>query len=68
MNRIYEIGEGRPMWKLRPLQLLVTLAGLVLAAAVGFMLAVSGPVARQSATRSGPVRSRSPSGTSPAGR
>jgi membrane protein len=45
MNRIYEIGEGRPMWKLRPLQLLVTLAGLVLAAAVGFMLAVSGPVA-----------------------
>ena len=45
MNRIYEIGEGRPMWKLRPLQLLVTLAGSVLAAAVGFMLAVSGPVA-----------------------
>lgn len=45
MNRIYEIGEGRPIWKLRPLQLLVTLAGLVLAAAVGFMLAVSGPVA-----------------------
>jgi membrane protein len=45
MNRIYEIEEGRPIWKLRPLQLLVTLGGLVLAAAVGFMLAVSGPVA-----------------------
>ena len=45
MNRIYEIDEGRPVWKLRPLQLLLTLAGLVMAAAVAFMLAVSGPVA-----------------------
>jgi membrane protein len=46
MNRIYEIEEGRPVWKLRPLQLLLTLAGLVMVAAVGFMLAVSGPVAK----------------------
>ena len=46
MNRIYEVGEGRPIWKLRPLQLLLTLCGLVLAAAVAFMLAVSGPVAK----------------------
>jgi membrane protein len=46
MNRIYEIGEGRPMWKLRPLQIVLTLAGLVMAAAVAVMLAVSGPVAR----------------------
>ena len=45
MNRIYEVGEGRPVWKLRPLQLLLTLAGLVMAAAAAFMLAVSGPVA-----------------------
>ena len=45
MNRMYEIDEGRPVWKLRPLQLLLTLAGLVLAAVVAFMLAVSGPVA-----------------------
>ncbi len=45
MNRIYEIDEGRPVWKLRPLQLLLTLAGLLLAAAVAVMLAVSGPVA-----------------------
>jgi membrane protein len=34
------------VWKLRPLQLLLTLAGLVMVAAVGFMLAVSGPVAK----------------------
>ncbi|MCV7280764.1 YihY/virulence factor BrkB family protein [Mycolicibacterium flavescens] len=46
MNRIYEIDEGRPVWKLRPVQLLLTLAGLVMAAAVVFMLAISGPVAQ----------------------
>src|SRR5215212_10357860 len=46
MNRIYEVPEGRPVWKLRPLQLVLTLAGLIMVAAVGFMLAVSGPVAK----------------------
>lgn len=46
LNRIYEIAEGRPAWKLRPLQLVLTLAALILAAAVAFMLAVSGPVAK----------------------
>lgn len=45
MNRIYEVEEGRPVWKLRPTQLLLTFAGLVSAAAVAFMLAVSGPIA-----------------------
>lgn len=45
MNRMYEIDEGRPFWKLRPLQLVLTLVALVLAAAVAFMLAVSGPLA-----------------------
>jgi membrane protein len=46
MNRMYEIQEGRPVWKLRPLQVLLTLGGLVLAGVVAFMLAVSGPIAR----------------------
>jgi membrane protein len=45
MNRIYEVEEGRPVWKLRPLQLLLTFVGLVAAATVAFMLAVSGPIA-----------------------
>jgi membrane protein len=45
MNRIYEVDEGRPVWKLRPLQLVLTLAGLLLAAAVAVMLVVSGPIA-----------------------
>jgi membrane protein len=46
MNRVYDKEEGRPVWKLRPLQVVLTLAGLIMAAAVAFMLAVSGPVAR----------------------
>ena len=53
MNRIYEIDEGRPVWKLRPLQLVLTLAGLFMAAAVMFMLAVSGPIARSIGTAIG---------------
>jgi membrane protein len=46
MNRIYEIPEGRPFWKLRPLMLLLTLVAVVLSAAVALALVVSGPVAQ----------------------
>ncbi|CAA9332805.1 MAG: Ribonuclease BN [uncultured Nocardioidaceae bacterium] len=46
MNRIYEIQEGRPFWKLRPLQLLITLVAIVSAALVLLMLVVSGDVAQ----------------------
>jgi membrane protein len=45
LNRIYEIDEGRPIWKLRPTQLLLTLCLVVLAALVLGGLIVSGPVA-----------------------
>jgi membrane protein len=45
MNRIYEIREGRPVWKLRPMMLLLTLVLVVLAAAVLLALIVTGPVA-----------------------
>lgn len=44
MNRIYEIDEGRPFWKLKPQQLLVTIAMVVLVAVVALILVVSGPV------------------------
>lgn len=44
MNRIYEMPEGRPIWKLRPLMLLLTLVLVVLAAAVLLALVVTGPV------------------------
>ena len=45
MNRIYEIDEGRPVWKLRPMMLLVTLVTIVLAAAVAVGLVITGPAA-----------------------
>jgi membrane protein len=45
MNRIYEIGEGRPFWKLRPLVLLITVVVIVMVAFVMLMLVVSGPLA-----------------------
>lgn len=45
MNRIYEIREGRPFWKLRPQMVFVTLVAVTLAASVLVMLVVSGPVA-----------------------
>ena len=46
MNRVYEIDEGRPFWKLRPLMLLITLVAVVLSALVLAMLVVSGPLAQ----------------------
>ena len=45
MNRMYEIREGRPVWKLRPAMLLLTFVVVVLAAATLVGLIVSGPVA-----------------------
>ena len=45
MNRVYEIREGRPIWKLRPWMLLVTLVVLVLAVLVALALVLTGPAA-----------------------
>jgi membrane protein len=45
MNRVYEIDEGRPIWKLRPMMLLVTAILLTMAAVTGLALVISGPVA-----------------------
>ena len=43
-NIIYETPEGRPFWKLRPLQILVTLVMLILLALVAVALVLTGPV------------------------
>jgi membrane protein len=43
-NVIYETPEGRPFWKLRPLQLLVTLAMIVLLTLLAVSLVLTGPV------------------------
>jgi membrane protein len=44
-NSIYEVAEGRPFWKLRPLQIALTLLGVFLISLVAIGLVVSGPVA-----------------------
>ena len=46
MNRIYDIAEGRPMWKLRSVMLLVTFITIVLTSLVATGLILTGPAAR----------------------
>ena len=43
-NSIYEVEEGRPFWKLKPLQLLVTFVLILIAAFVALGLVLSGPI------------------------
>jgi membrane protein len=43
-NVIYETPEGRPFWKLRPLQLAVTLAMIILIALLALSLVLTGPI------------------------
>lgn len=45
-NQIYETGEGRPFWKLRPLQIAMTVVMIVLLAAVVIGIVVTGDLAR----------------------
>ena len=68
MNRIYEIGEGRPFWKLRPLMLLITLVAVVLVALVLLMLIAPGRWPSRSATDRRSATRPSRSGTSRSGR
>jgi len=46
-NAIYEVPEGRPFWKLRPIQLVVTTVMILLLAASAIAVVVTGPVAKQ---------------------
>ena len=46
MNRVYQVDEGRPFWKLRPQMLLVTIVTLTLAALILVGLVLSCGVAR----------------------
>ena len=45
-NVIYETEEGRPFWKLRPLQVAVTLMMVLLLAIVLIGLVLTGPLAK----------------------
>ncbi len=44
-NAVYEVREGRPFWKLRPLQILLTLVMVFLLAIVAISLVVTGSLA-----------------------
>jgi len=46
-NRVYGIGEGRPIWKTIPIRLGVTVVAVVILVAAVALVVVSGPVARQ---------------------
>jgi membrane protein len=53
MNTIYDVREGRPFWKLRPLQVVITLATVLLVSIVLIAVVVSGPIARAVGTAVG---------------
>src|SRR3954454_24837086 len=46
-NAVYEMDEGRPFWKLRPLQVGMTLILLLLVAVSAIAVVISGPLASQ---------------------
>jgi membrane protein len=46
-NAIYEVEEGRPFWKLRPLQILVTIVMMVMLAIGSVAVVVTGGLAKQ---------------------
>jgi membrane protein len=45
-NSIYDVKEGRPFWKLRPLQVALTLAMVLLVTVLAVGLVATGPVAK----------------------
>src|SRR3954452_13471418 len=53
MNSIYDVREGRPFWKLRPLQIVITLATVLLISLVLLAVVVSGPIAKAVGTALG---------------
>jgi membrane protein len=46
-NVVYEVEEGRPFWKLRPLQLAMSLLLILLVALSAIAVVVTGPLAKQ---------------------
>ena len=46
-NAIYEVEEGRPFWKLRPIQIAITTVMITLLAICALAIVVTGPVAEQ---------------------
>jgi membrane protein len=46
-NSVWDVPEGRPMWKKLPLRIAITVMMLVLATALSLAIIVSGPIAQQ---------------------
>ena len=46
-NAIYDVDEGRPIWKTVPVRLLVTIALVIMLALSAIMVVVTGPIASQ---------------------
>jgi membrane protein len=46
-NDIYEVREGRPFWKLRPVQIAITLVMMVLVTIGAVAVVITGPLAEQ---------------------
>ena len=46
MNAIYEVDEGRSFWKRRPLQVVITVAMVLLLALIAIAIVVTGPLAQ----------------------
>jgi membrane protein len=67
-NAIYDVPEGRPIWKTAPVRLAVTIVTMVLLVAAAVIVAVTGGWPRRSGTCWASDRWLSPSGTSPSGR
>jgi membrane protein len=49
MNRIYEVEEGRPFWRMRPAMLGISAVLLVLATIAAFTIVLTGPIAESAA-------------------
>jgi membrane protein len=46
-NEIWQVEEGRPFWKLKPFQILVTLAAVLILSVVAIALVLTGPLAEE---------------------
>jgi membrane protein len=46
-NSIYEVEEGRPFWKLRPVQIAITLVMMILVSIGAVAVVITGPLAEQ---------------------
>ena len=67
-NVVYETREGRPFWKLRPQQLLVTLVMVVMLTVVALAIVLTGPVVEAIGDEIGLGETALTCGTTPSGR